>query len=129
VAEAVEEGVMRAIRIASSVASKTASIVALAAVSVAAAAAEPPLGERVYQKWCVHCHSAGRGNPGTQSLQVRYGTSKPAVLLDRTDLTPEFVALSLRQGVMSMPPFRKTEIGDAELAALSKWVASGGGKR
>ncbi|HTQ37056.1 MAG TPA: cytochrome c [Steroidobacteraceae bacterium] len=97
--------------------------------SVTALAAEPELGERVYQRWCVHCHSAGRGNPGTQSLQVKYGNQKPAVLLDRTDLTPEFVAFSLRQGVMSMPPFRKTEITDEELAAVSKWVASGGGKR
>jgi len=106
-----------------------ASALVLCGPVVTALAAEPELGERVYQRWCVHCHSAGRGNPGTQSLQVKYGNKEPAVLLERTDLTPEFVALSLRQGVMSMPPFRKTEITDEELAAVSKWVASGGGKR
>lgn len=99
------------------------------ACAAAAPAAEPVSGEKVYQRWCVHCHAEGRGNPGTQSLQTKYKGSLPAVLLQRTDLTPEFVALSVRTGVMSMPPFRKTEITDAELAALSQWIASGGGKR
>lgn len=92
-------------------------------------AAPSASGESVYKHWCVHCHSAGRGNPGTDSLKVKYKDAIPAVLLDRTDLTPQFVTLSVRQGVLSMPPFRKTEITDAELAALSAWVASGGGKR
>ena len=105
---------------------------ALVALAPAAIAAEPVSGERVYQRWCVHCHAAGRGNPGTQSLQTKYRSvtpAVPAVLLDRTDLTPEFVSLAVRQGVLSMPPFRKTEITDTELAALAKWMASGGGKR
>jgi (+)-pinoresinol hydroxylase len=97
--------------------------------SFAAAAAEPVSGEAVYKRWCVHCHSTGRGNPGTDSLQVKYKGSKPAELLDRTDMTPEFVKLSVRQGVLSMPPFRKTEVTDVELAALATWLASGGGKR
>jgi mono/diheme cytochrome c family protein len=93
------------------------------------ASAPPASGESVYKHWCVHCHSAGRGNPGTDSLKVKYKDAIPAVLLDRTDLTPQFVTVSVRQGVLSMPPFRKTEITDTELAALSAWVASGGGKR
>lgn len=95
----------------------------------AQAAAPAPDGAKVYAQWCVHCHGSGRGNPGTQSLQVKYGGRLPAVLLERTDLTPEAVAVFVRQGVLSMAPFRKTEITDAELAALSAWVASGGGKR
>jgi mono/diheme cytochrome c family protein len=107
----------------------TASVLALAGWAAEAAAAEPDPGQQVYQRWCVHCHAAGRGNPGTASLRTKYKNEKPAVLLDRTDMTPEFVALSVRQGVMSMPPFRKTEVTDTELAALSKWLASGGGKR
>jgi len=110
-------------------ANRIAVALALCGLATAAVAAEPELGERVYQHWCVHCHSAGRGNPGTQSLQVKYKNEIPAVLLERTDMTPEFVAFSVRQGVMSMPPFRKTEVTDQELAALSKWLASGGGKR
>jgi (+)-pinoresinol hydroxylase len=88
-------------------------------------AADAPSGEAVYQRWCVHCHSSGRGNPGTESLQVKYGGKTPAVLLERTDLTPEVVAVFVRQGVLSMPPFRKTEITDAELAAVTSYVARG----
>ncbi len=99
------------------------------ALTGAAGAADVPLGERVYQRWCVHCHSSGRGNPGTDSLQVKYGGKVPAVLIERTDLTPQFISTSVRQGVLSMPPFRKTEVTDTELAAVSAWIASGGGKR
>jgi mono/diheme cytochrome c family protein len=99
------------------------------AASAAAPAADVATGEKVYARWCVHCHDAGRGNPGTQSLQVKYGGRVPAVLLERTDLTAEAVSVFVRQGVLSMAPFRKTEITDTELSALAAWVASGGGKR
>jgi len=33
------------------------------------------------------------------------------------------VKMFVRQGVLSMPPFRKTEITDAELAALGDYIA------
>jgi len=89
----------------------------------AAEPATPASGEAVYKRWCSHCHSAGRGNPGTESLQVKYGGRVPAVLLDRTDLDPAAVKMFVRQGVLSMPPFRKTEITDAELAALGEYVS------
>jgi (+)-pinoresinol hydroxylase len=91
------------------------------AFTAAAAAAENE-GERVYNKWCSHCHNSGRGNPGTQSLQFKYAGKVPAVLLERSDLTPQAVAQFVRQGALSMPPFRKTEITDAELAALAAYV-------
>jgi (+)-pinoresinol hydroxylase len=121
-AEEPEEGLMRA-------ATRFMMTLGLVSLVPLASAAEAPSGEAVYKRWCVHCHSAGRGNPGTDSLQVKYKGNPPAVLLDRTDLTPEFVKLAVRQGVLSMPPFRKTEITDAELAAMATWLASGGGKR
>lgn len=104
-------------------------LAAAPAAQSAAPAATQSTGEQVYARWCVHCHAAGRGNPGTQSLQVKYNGRLPAVLLERTDLTAEAIAVFVRQGVLSMPPFRKTEITDAELAALSAWMASGAGKR
>jgi mono/diheme cytochrome c family protein len=100
-----------------------------AAARAAAPAADAAVGERVYARWCVHCHAAGRGNPGTQSLQVKYGGRVPAVLLERTDLTPAAVAMFVRQGVQSMAGFRKTEITDAELAALAAFVAPGKDQR
>ena len=93
-------------------------------------AAEPVAsGEAVYTRWCSHCHSAGRGNPGTESLQVKYAGKVPALLLERSDLAPEAVKVFVRQGVMSMPPFRKTEITDAELDVLAAYVGQGFGKR
>lgn len=95
---------------------------ASAAGQPAAPAAARPDGAQVYARWCVHCHGSGRGNPGTDSLQVKYGGSVPAVLLERTDLTAEAVTMFVRQGILSMPPFRKTEISDAELAALASYM-------
>jgi mono/diheme cytochrome c family protein len=80
-------------------------------------------GEAVYEHWCAPCHAPGPGHPGTQSLQVKYGGKVPAVLLERTDLSPQAVATFVRQGVLLMAPFRKTEITDAELAALTAYVA------
>jgi (+)-pinoresinol hydroxylase len=46
----------------------------------------------------------------------------PAALEERTDLTPETVSLFVRQGVLIMPPFRKTEITDTELQALGEYL-------
>jgi mono/diheme cytochrome c family protein len=94
-----------------------------AASASAAAPAAAASGEAVYNRWCVHCHATGRGNPGTESLQIKYGGKVPAALLERSDLAPAVVSTFVRQGVLSMPPFRKTEITDAELAALSAFVA------
>ena len=96
---------------------------AIAGAATAAEPAQPVSGEAVYNRWCVHCHSTGRGNPGTDSLQVKYGGKIPAVLRDRSDLSPQAVAQFVRTGILSMPPFRKTEITDAELAAVSAYVA------
>ncbi len=71
----------------------------------------------------MHCHAAGRGNPGTESLQVKYRGNLPAVLLERSDLTPQAITQFVRQGALSMPPFRKTEITDDELAQLAAFMA------
>lgn len=83
-------------------------------------------GAAVYQNWCAPCHSSGRGNPGTMALAAKYKARQPevpAVLTDRTDLTPQAIRFFVRQGVSVMAPFRKTEITDAELDALSAYLA------
>ena len=95
---------------------------ALLALTSVAQAAEPS-GQAVYEHWCAPCHAPGPGHPGTQSLQLKYNGKTPAVLLDRTDLSAQAVAAFVRQGVLLMAPFRKTEISDAELAALTAYVA------
>lgn len=112
----------RALRVAM-LAAAAASAGSGAQAAQAAGPAQAVSGEAVYNRWCGHCHAPGRGNPGTESLQVKYGGKIPAVLLDRTDLSPQAVAQFVRSGVLSMPPFRKTEITDAELAAVAAYVA------
>jgi mono/diheme cytochrome c family protein len=80
-------------------------------------------GREVYEYWCATCHSAGGGMPGTAALAVKYkGTKTPAVLLERTDMTPQTIRFFVRNGVSVMPFFRKTEISDADLAALSAYL-------
>ena len=104
-------------------------IASVAAGGVALGAQPAPSGEAVYQHWCAPCHAPGPGHPGTQSLQVKYGGKTPAVLLERSDLTPQAIAVFVRTGVLSMPPFRKTEVSDADLAALTSYIASASKKR
>jgi len=108
-------------------------LVGLASIAQIAQAAEPaakapakppaPSGQAVYEHWCAPCHAPGPGHPGTQSLQLKYGGKTPAVLLERTDLSPQAVSVFVRQGILLMAPFRKTEVSDTELAALSAFVA------
>lgn len=80
-------------------------------------------GDAVFQKWCAPCHGRGPDKPGTVALQALYKGAKPAELEDRTDLTPDLVKFYVRHGVSIMPPFRKTEVSDADLAALSAYIA------
>lgn len=81
-------------------------------------------GKVVYQYWCGPCHSEGPGNPGTAALAVKYKAQPaiPALLTQRTNLTPQTLKFFVRQGVSVMPPFRKTEITDADLDALTAFL-------
>jgi mono/diheme cytochrome c family protein len=93
----------------------------------AAPAAEPPdahaAGRAVYTKWCAPCHDPGVMHPGTNALTVKYQGVKSGVLLQWTDLQPATVSNLVRHGISVMPQFRKTEISDAELDALAKFLS------
>jgi mono/diheme cytochrome c family protein len=112
---------------------QTLHILALAlAASLGAPAAnaqDARNGEAVFQLMCAPCHAAGAGDdgrtmlPGTAALQIKYQGSMPAVLEQRSDLTPEVLAVFLRRGSMSMPPFRKTELSDFEIADIAAYIA------
>jgi (+)-pinoresinol hydroxylase len=95
------------------------------AFSAPAAGVDAPAatGQQVYEKWCEPCHAPGSKYPGTVALAALYKGSKPAVLVERTDLTPAVVKQFVRNGVSVMPFFRKTEISDAELDALAAWLS------
>jgi mono/diheme cytochrome c family protein len=80
-------------------------------------------GNEVFQTWCAPCHAPGPRHPGTQALETLYKGAKPAALEERSDLVPELTASFVRTGVSVMPPFRKTEISDEDLAALAAYLA------
>jgi len=81
-------------------------------------------GEQVYTQWCAACHAAGPNMPGTQALEAKYNGATAAVLVERADLPPELVKVIVRSGVSVMPPFRKTEISDADLEALADYIVT-----
>ena len=79
-------------------------------------------GAKIFHKWCGDCHSTAQG-PGSMALQRKYQGKLPAILEQRNDLPPEFVALAVRHGVSFMPSFRKTEISDGNLLLLTDYLA------
>lgn len=102
-------------------------IVALSMIFAAQAFAAPDdsaveKGQKVYQKWCYPCHGTGSGKPATDLLAARDKGSRPAALEERTDLSAQAIKMFVRHGVMFMPTFRKTEISDADLDALSAYL-------
>ena len=80
-------------------------------------------GKQVFESWCTPCHAPGPRHPGTQALEALYKGAKPAALEQRTDLVPALTQAFVRNGVSVMPPFRKTEITDADLVALAAYLA------
>jgi len=91
-------------------------------------------GRHLYKYWCATCHGAGVGAegrlqlPGTAALQQKYQGELPALLEERTDLTPEVVSAFVRNGISVMPFFRKTEISDDELKAIEAYLTRPSGK-
>lgn len=81
-----------------------------------------PHGYVQYQDYCAVCHGTGVGKPGTLALQAKYKGKIPALLADRTDLTPALIKTYVRNGISVMPFFRKTEISDADLDAIAAYL-------
>jgi len=61
--------------------------------------------EQIYRTFCVACHGTGIG-------PVILGREYPA----------QAVAVFVRHGAYTMPPFTPSEINDLELKALGQWV-------
>jgi len=80
-------------------------------------------GAAVFNNWCDACHSRGPMNaPGTTSLENKYRGELPAALEDRTDLSAELIEFYVRNGVATMPIYRKTELSDADVEALAAYL-------
>jgi (+)-pinoresinol hydroxylase len=93
-------------------------------------------GKEVFDARCRACHGTYPKNkpagntglamlvPGTFALELRYKGTKPALLEERTDLTPEAVAAFVRHGGGGfMPPFRPTEVSDEDLKAVGAYLS------
>jgi len=81
-------------------------------------------GDHAFQYYCAPCHGGFEKNlPGTHALAVKYKGERPALLEERTDLTPEFVTYIVRHGIEGMPQFRKVELSDANLAAIGAYLS------
>ena len=92
-------------------------------------------GKQVFDARCQICHGAYSKPqgvsvftmpqmPGTYALELKYKGQKPALLEERTDLTPQAVAVFVRHGGGGfMPAFRPTEVSDEDLKALGAYLA------
>ena len=78
-------------------------------------------GKALFELYCIACHDAGPGHPGTMRLEERMSADQ-APLLDRDNLPPDYVKLVVREGFKLMPPFRPSEIDDAQLDLLTDYI-------
>jgi len=78
-------------------------------------------GKIAFDRWCAECHAAGVGHPGAQQLERLRG-AKLALLEARTDLAPEFIRYVVRHGQNAMPPYRPSEISDAQLDEIAQYL-------
>lgn len=83
----------------------SALLVASGCADFATAAPTPRAPETVYAKTCGYCHGQHVGP-----------------IIRGRGLPPEVIKQYVRTGPRSMVAFRPTEISDAELDALAKWV-------
>jgi mono/diheme cytochrome c family protein len=86
-------------------------------------------GDAKFQHSCAPCHGDGPGDdgrqmlPGTDALRIKYRGALPALLEQRSDLTVDALRIYVRQGSMSMPPFRPTELTDDEIVDIAAYLA------
>ena len=104
--------------------SRLALIAALAAFAATPAAAQTltdsqAKGKALFDGTCVHCH--GPQGHATGLLRRRLG-EKDALLTERTNLLGPYIRIAVRRGVMSMPTYRRSELSDAELAAITDYL-------
>jgi (+)-pinoresinol hydroxylase len=94
---------------------------ALAGTAHPASAAETS-GKEVFDHYCVYCHGAG-DRPATMQLKRTRGPDR-ALLQDRSDLAPAYIKLVVRHGLKSMPPFTPSDLTDAKLDALIRFLTT-----
>lgn len=101
-----------------------------AAASVSAQQTAVERGKAKFEHSCAPCHGDGPGDdgramlPGTDALRLKYRGSIPALIEHRMDLTAPVIRTFVRTGSFSMPPFRPTELTDAEIDDIAAYIAA-----
>jgi cytochrome c5 len=93
---------------------------ALAGVAMPAAGAEMT-GKEVFDHYCTYCHGTDDA-PGTMQLRRTRGKDQ-ALLIQRKNLTPDYIEYVVRHGLRSMPPFVPSDLTEARLKALVAFLA------
>ena len=75
-----------------------------------------PAGAVLFEHHCAGCHAPGPGHPATMLLG-ELGRDHPA-LVENPDLDADYIRSIVRGGLIEMPPFRPTELSDAEVDAI-----------
>jgi (+)-pinoresinol hydroxylase len=88
-------------------------------------------GAAVYEARCAYCHDPlPEGSPigmlpGVDQLTLKYRGELSPYITERRELANfEVLRTFLRSGAGSMPPFRRTEITDDDIAALAAFLGS-----
>ncbi len=81
-------------------------------------------GEALFSNRCGACHLGGGMGTNLLTKQRMMAGEPPetGLLANRTDLTAEYVKAVVRQGKVAMPRLSRTEVTDAELAAIASWL-------
>jgi len=76
----------------------------------------------VFSQWCAGCHADNPFAPATSLLKQIRGPDQ-AVIEQRTDLSEAYIRYLVRHGNGGMPSFRRTEVSNADLDALIRYLA------
>lgn len=80
-------------------------------------------GEIVYEDWCEICHALEANMPGTDRIREVFGEER-VNLRDSPFVSEETLRAIVRSGRGMMPPFRRTEISNAQLDELVDYLVA-----
>ena len=87
--------------------------------------ADKPDGAELYALNCAGCHDPGPGHPATMLLEEMERPVAP--LIGRKDLDKDYVHSVVRNGLIEMPPFRPTELTDADVDLVFTYIKTARG--
>ena len=81
-------------------------------------------GKAVFEHQCGYCHLAGGMGTNLLTKQRMLAGDAPekGLLVNRTDLTPDYVKAIVRQGKNAMPAQTKVDITDTELEVVAAYL-------